>query len=99
LFFGAAVTVNMVAPMASTRVLEMFGGGLRHIGDGAGSPDAAIALLQVTGRNLIIVIGMLCGGLALASLSAGALQARGVFAMKPIAPDFGRINPIANAKR
>ena len=40
LFLGAAAAVNVAAPAASARVLELFGGGLRHIGDSAASAGA-----------------------------------------------------------
>jgi flagellar biosynthetic protein FlhB len=99
LFLGAAAAVNVAAPAASARVLELFGGGLRHIGDSAASAGAAIALLQATGRDLLAIVAMLTGGLAAAALGAGALQSRGVLTMKPLAPDWSRINPASNAAR
>ncbi|MHB1310443.1 MAG: EscU/YscU/HrcU family type III secretion system export apparatus switch protein [Gemmatimonadaceae bacterium] len=99
LFLGAAAAVNMAAPAASARLLDVFGGGLRHIGDAADTPGAAITILRVTGGDLLAVVAMLSGGLAVAALAAGALQGRGVLATKPLMPDFGRINPIQNASR
>ncbi|MBA4070813.1 MAG: flagellar biosynthesis protein FlhB [Gemmatimonas sp.] len=99
LFLGAAAVVNVAAPAASARIMDLFGNGLRHIGDAGGSAEAAIMRLQVTGRDVLGVIVMLTGGLAAAALGAGALQGRGVLTMKPLMPDWSRINPVSNAAR
>jgi len=99
LFLGAATAVSLVAPSAGARVLDLFGGGLRHVGDAANTPGAAVALLQVTGRDMVGIVAMLTGGLAAAALGAGALQGRGVLTMKPLAPDWSRISPSSNASR
>jgi flagellar biosynthetic protein FlhB len=99
LLLAAAAAVSTVAPAVSTRMVDLFGGGLRHVSDAAGSPGAAIALLQLAGRDMIVVVGMLSGGIAVAALGAGALQSRGVVTAKPLSPDWDRVNPIKNASR
>ena len=99
LFLGAAATISVAAPAAGARILDLFSGGLRHVGDAAQTPGAAIALLALTGRDMLAVIGMLSGGLAAVAFGAGALQGRGVLSSKPITPDWARINPITNASR
>lgn len=99
LFLGAATAIGIVAPAASARILDLFAGGLRHVGDAADTPGSAIALLDTTGRGMLGVVVMLSGALTVTALSAGALQARGVLAMKPLVPDWSRINPLSNATR
>jgi flagellar biosynthetic protein FlhB len=99
LFLGAGLTINAAAPAAAQRVMELFGSGLRSMGDGPTTPGAAIALLQATGRETLVTITMLGAGLSGIALSVGALQARGVLTMTPLEPKWERLNPIANAGR
>jgi flagellar biosynthetic protein FlhB len=99
LFLSAAWTVNTVAPAISARTLELFSGGLRRVGDTTDNPGAAVALLQATGRDMVVIVTILGGSLAVAALAAGALQGRGVLTMKPLGPQWARLNPITNATR
>jgi flagellar biosynthetic protein FlhB len=56
-------------------------------------------LLQGTGRELLLIVAALAGGLSLAALAVGALQARGVLSTAPLTPKLDRLNPLANAKK
>ncbi len=96
---AAAFVVNFVAPIVSTHVVSLFGSGLRAIGGSANSPAAMVDLLQGTGRELLLIVAALAGGLSLSALAVGALQGRGVMSTSPLAPKLERLNPIANAAR
>lgn len=99
IFLAAAASVNAVAPGTTSRLMELFGSGLRHIGDSASSPGASLELLLSTGREALVVIGLLTAGLMAASAAIGALQGRGTFTFKPLEPQWERLNPISNAGR
>lgn len=99
LFLSAAATFTIVAPTVGTRILDLFGGGLHRIGDSIDDPGSAATLIQVTGRGLLTVVGLMCGGLTATALAAGALQGRGVLTMAPLQPKWERINPAANLSR
>ena len=99
LFLAAAFTVNSVAPAASTRVIELFAGGLRQVGEAVDSQGASLALIETTGRSLLTIIVMLAAGMALTSLTVGVVQGRGVLSFKPLEPKWERLNPITNASR
>jgi flagellar biosynthetic protein FlhB len=99
LFLGAAFTLSVAAPAVSSRVLGLFATGLRTLGDRAWSEGSAVSLLQNTGREMVTIIATLGAGLAGMALFVGALQARGVFSMKPLEPKWERLDPMANASR
>jgi flagellar biosynthetic protein FlhB len=100
LFLTAALTVNAVAPALSVRLIELFGGGLRHIGDSSDvTSGASVALIEQTGRGLLAIVAMIGAGFALTAVAVGAAQGRGVLSMKPLEPKWERLNPVANAGR
>ncbi len=96
---GAAMTVSAIMPAVASRATQLFGSGLRAIGSQNGSPDAAIELLQITGKEMVTMIVILGSGLSATALAVGALQGRGVFTFSPLAPKWERINPMSNAGR
>ena len=99
LLFGSAATVNMVGPALASRVVELFAGGLRAVGTTHGGTEGAIALLRTTGMGGLFIAALLAAGTAVCTLAVGVLQGQGVLALKPIAPDWKRVNPLDNAKR
>jgi flagellar biosynthetic protein FlhB len=96
---AAAFVVNSIAPIVSTRVVGVFGSGLTAIGGASDSPAALLNLLEGTGRELLLIVATLAGGLSLSALAVGALQGRGVLSMAPLMPKLERLNPLANASR
>jgi flagellar biosynthesis protein FlhB len=100
LLLMAALTMQAIAPAASSRIIDLFGGGLRRLGAGGDvSPDAVVAILQGMGRELLFILVLLTASFAVAAVTIGALQARGVLSGKPLGPNWERINPLTNGKR
>ncbi|MFI5309618.1 MAG: flagellar biosynthesis protein FlhB [Gemmatimonadales bacterium] len=99
LFLVAALTINTIAPVVSSRLIELFVTSLRHTGDVSGSQGAAVAMLQGVSREMLMIIGLLASALALTAIAVGAVQGRGTLSLKPLSPQWERLNPIANAKR
>ncbi|MBI1809869.1 MAG: EscU/YscU/HrcU family type III secretion system export apparatus switch protein [Gemmatimonadetes bacterium] len=97
LLLAAAFTVNAIAPAVSGRVIDLFGGGLKSIGAMRDGEGAAVVLLQGTGRELLGIVAILAAGVTSTGLAVAALQARGVITMKPLGPNWERLNPITNA--
>jgi flagellar biosynthetic protein FlhB len=95
---GSALVLSAVAPIAGKGLFEVMGHGLANIGTMAIDRDTAPLILRATalraaGAIMGMVIAMTAGSFVMA-----AMQARGVFSLKPITPDLERINPITNAK-
>lgn len=99
LLFGSAATVNMAGPALASRVIELFSGGLRAIGDTSGGSASSLGLLRSTGMGALFIAALLAAGIAVCVLVVAVLQGQGVLALKPITPDWRRVNPLTNAKR
>lgn len=97
LMLSAAFTINTVAPAISARVVELFGSGLRQVGAMRGGEGAAVSLLEQTGRETLYIIAFLAAGVAVTALTVATVQARGTFTIKPLGPNWERLNPITNA--
>jgi flagellar biosynthetic protein FlhB len=95
---GSAVVLSSLAPAASHRLFELFGSGLASLGTVSLNSESATALIRDTVvRAAGATLGMIAA-LTVGSFVMAALQARGVLSLKPITPQFSRINPIENAK-
>lgn len=95
---GSAIVLSSVAPIAGQGLFELFGHGLANIGQLQLDASTATTLLRQTalraaGATMGMVAAMTVGSFAMA-----ALQARGVLSLKPITPQFSRINPAENVK-
>lgn len=99
LLIGSALVINTAGASLGTTVFNL--GGSLLSGAGSVDMDAGTATLFIRdiGWRVIGALGaFLCamGGVALAIT---ALQARGVLSLKPMTPNFGKLNPLTNAKR
>ncbi|MBI3791870.1 MAG: EscU/YscU/HrcU family type III secretion system export apparatus switch protein [Gemmatimonadetes bacterium] len=47
----------------------------------------------------MMIVLVLAAGSAIAALAVAAVQGQGVLSLKPVTPDFSRINPLSNARR
>jgi len=97
LLLAGAFTINTIMPTISSRVLELFGSGLKSIAQMRNGEGAAVMLLQNTGREVLGVVALLGSAVAATGLAVAAVQARGVISMKPLGPNWDRLNPITNA--
>jgi flagellar biosynthetic protein FlhB len=100
MLLGAALSLTMTGPMLSRFLLDAFGfgltvGGMTTALDGTG----AVRMLQQLGWKTVSAIAAVVGSMAGVALFVTSLQARGILSLKPITPQFERINPLTNAKR
>jgi flagellar biosynthesis protein FlhB len=99
LLLASALTLNATGPALGAALRDIMGTGL-GLGDAAGADaTAAVSLIRLMGWKALGALAGLLASLAGAALAVGALQARGVFTTKTLAPKFERINPAANLKR
>jgi flagellar biosynthetic protein FlhB len=95
---GSAVVLSSVAPIAGHSLFRIMGSGLANIGSISLDGESATTLIRATvGRAAGATLGMIAA-LTAGSFVMAALQARGVLSLKPITPQFSRINPLENAK-
>lgn len=97
LMLSAAFTINTVAPAIAARMIELFASGLRQVGAMKGGEGAAVSLLQQTGRETLYIIAFLAAGVAVTALTVATVQARGTLTIKPLGPNWERLNPMTNA--
>jgi flagellar biosynthesis protein FlhB len=95
---GSAAVLSVLTPAAGHSLFEILGRGLASIGSTTLDPASATTLLRETGvRAFIGTIGLIAATTG-ASFAMAAMQARGTLSLKPITPQFERINPLSNAK-
>lgn len=95
---GSAVVLSSVAPIAGHGLFNIMGDGLAHIGTLRVDQGSVVTILRETAaRAFSATIGLVLAMTA-ASFAMAALQARGVFSLKPIMPQLSRISPASNLK-
>jgi flagellar biosynthetic protein FlhB len=95
---ASAVVLSAMTPMAGRGLMAILGDSLASIGNVSLDPTSATMLLrEVTVRGFAATLGLIVAIVG-ASFAVAALQARGTFSFKPLAPKFSRINPGENAK-
>jgi len=99
LLLGIALVLTAVVPHVASRLLTVMGEGLASAGDTSLTTDSAIKTLQMLGWRTLSTILMVAASMAVIALVVNAAQARGVFSLKPITPQFKRISPASNIKR
>jgi flagellar biosynthetic protein FlhB len=75
-----------------------MGDGLAHVATTTLDPGSATMMLRVTALRAFTATLGLIAALTSASFVMAALQARGVLSIKPIMPQWSRINPATNIK-
>jgi flagellar biosynthetic protein FlhB len=96
LLLGIALILTAVVPHVASRLFAIMGEGLASAGDTSFSAESAIKTLQMLGWRTLTTILMVGGSMAAIALVINGVQARGVFSLKPITPQFKRINPATN---
>lgn len=99
LLLGIALVLTAVVPHVASRLLEIMGEGLAAAGDTSFSAEGAVRTLQGLGWRTLSAIMLVAASMAGISLVVNAAQAHGVLSLKPITPQFKRINPASNIKR
>ena len=95
---GSAVVVNMLAPVAGRGLYAIMGHSLSSLGSISLDLQSATTLIRETAVRAFMATAGLIIAMTAATLVVAALQARGIMSVKPITPQFSRINPVTNAK-
>src|SRR5581483_12024399 len=95
---GAAAALTAVSPLAGRGLLQVMGHGLASVGTMSLDAASATQLLRETGvRAFASTLGLIAA-LTTGSFVMAALQARGVMSLKPIMPQWSRLDPTQNIK-
>ncbi|HEY9227448.1 MAG TPA: EscU/YscU/HrcU family type III secretion system export apparatus switch protein, partial [Gemmatimonadaceae bacterium] len=95
---GSAAVLAAMTPFAARGMGEVMRGGLASIGSYSLDVSSATDLLRQTAwHGFVSSIGIIVA-LVGASFAMAALQARGTLSLKPITPQWSRIDPTSNAK-
>lgn len=95
---ASAVVLSTLTPAAGRGLFELMGHSLSSAGTLNLDAGSATMLLRETAlRGFLAVVGVIAAMVGTTFVVA-AVQARGVFSMKPLMPKFSRISPAANAK-
>jgi flagellar biosynthetic protein FlhB len=95
---GSALVLSAIAPIAGRGMFSIMGHGLASIGTITLDRDSATMMVrEMAVRAFLATIGLIVA-LTASSFAMAALQARGVMSLKPIMPQWSRINPASNAK-
>lgn len=99
LLLGGALVVNAAGPALGGSVLSTFQHTMVMTGSGALEGPGSIVLVQTVGWKVLAGLLLFLCSLATIALGIGTVQARGILSLKPIEPQWERINPLPNAQR
>ena len=95
---ASAAVLAALTPFAARKLIEVMGGGLSSIGSYSLDVSTATDMLrQMALHGFIATIGLILA-ITGASFAIAAIQARGTMSIKPIMPQWERVNPASNAK-
>ena len=95
---GSAVVLSTLAPVAGRGLFTIMGHSLSSLGSISLDVSSATALIRETAVRAFAATAGLIVAMVMATFVVATLQARGVVSLKPIMPEFSRINPVENAK-
>lgn len=99
LIFAGALTLTMAGPRFGRSLLAALRDGLHGIGrTDWGTAETLISTRWVLGQSAEICSGLILGMLAL-GLAVGLLQAGFLFTLKPLAVNFGRLDPVSGMSK
>jgi flagellar biosynthetic protein FlhB len=99
MLLGSALVLNATGPALASLLLDTFGYWLGAVGSADLDAASAITLVSSLGWRVLAVLGASLAAMAGVAVAVAGVQARGTFSAKPLGPDWGRLNPAANAKR
>jgi flagellar biosynthesis protein FlhB len=95
---GSAIVLSVLAPVAGRGLFDIMGHGLASAGTVTLDGGSAATLLRETAAHAFMAVFGLVLALTSGSFIMAAIQARGVLSIKPIMPQWSRINPATNVK-
>ncbi|HET7276009.1 MAG TPA: flagellar biosynthesis protein FlhB [Longimicrobiaceae bacterium] len=99
LLLGAALVLNTAGPGLSSTVRASFEYGILATGAGQLDGPSAVELIRIIGWKVLASLGVFLLSLGGIALVITTVQARGILSLKPLGPNFGKMNPLTNAKR
>ena len=99
LLLASALALNATGPALGAAMRDLLGAGLGFAYATGLTGPAAVALIRGVGWKALLALAALLGAMTAAALAVGALQGRGTFTFKPLAPKFERIDPSKNVTR
>jgi flagellar biosynthetic protein FlhB len=99
LLLGSALVLNTSGATLTTTIFHTSGDLLANVGTTQLDAGSATSMLRDLGFRVIGALGAFLLAMAGVGLVVTAGQARGVMSLKPITPNFGKLNPLANGKR
>jgi flagellar biosynthesis protein FlhB len=99
LLLGSALVLTMLSPRLGSGVRDVFGHGLYLAGTGVLDGPVAVLHIQTVGWRVLALVSPLLVGFATTALVITSIQARGVLSVKPLGPNWKKLDPIGNAKR
>ncbi|MCG8468073.1 MAG: flagellar biosynthesis protein FlhB [Gemmatimonadetes bacterium] len=98
LLASAGIVVALAGPV-SDQLLVLFAESSRATTSTIADPVAAAEWIRLIGWKALGAVAPALLLTALAAVSVNALQAKGVFSTKALAPEWGRLSPAKNLKR
>lgn len=95
---GSAMVLSALGPSAGSRLGDLMGHSLASAGTITLDAGAATLLLRETAFRAFSATFGLILALVAGSAVIATVQARGVLSLKPLMPQFSRIDPMKNAK-
>ena len=95
---GSAAVLSALTPFAGRGLFAIMANGLGHLGSTSIDLATATMMLRDTALPAFAAMIGLIMAMGAASFGMATLQARGVISLKPITPQFSRINPAENIK-
>lgn len=99
LLLASAAALNATGPGLAAAMRDVMGSGLGFSAATGLTGPAAIALVRGIGWKALGALTGFLGAMTVAALAISALQARGTFTTKPLAPKFERIDPSKGIKK
>jgi flagellar biosynthesis protein FlhB len=99
LLLGSALVLNTAGSTLASQVFHASGDILANVGTVQLDAGSAAVLLRNIGWQIIAALGAFLFAMGGVAFVISAAQARGVMSLKPITPNFGKLNPLSNAKR
>jgi flagellar biosynthetic protein FlhB len=96
---GALLTLQAGGPGLGRFLQETLGNAFASLAFVANNEQAAVISLRSAILGSLQAVSVILGALVLTSVGIGAVQARGVFTLKPLEPKFDKLNPIAGLKK
>lgn len=99
LLLASAAALNATGPGLAQALRDVMGSGLGFSAATGLTAPAAVALVRGLGWKTLGALAAFLGAMTGAALAVSALQGRGTFTTKPLAPKFERIDPSKGIKK